>query len=152
MMDFLPVNIRISDLNILIVGGGKVATHKAQILSHFTHSVTVIAPLFTPELRLQPFACIQREFAPSDLEGVKVLFICTGNHELNRHIKQLADERNILASVCDDPQLCGFTSPAIFRKDNVTVSVASDAQDVHRSIRIRNRIQQFVQTGLLDLS
>ena len=28
-MDFLPINIRISDAKILIVGGGKVATHKA---------------------------------------------------------------------------------------------------------------------------
>jgi proteasome lid subunit RPN8/RPN11 len=43
-MDYLPITIKIVSANILIVGGGKVATHKAQILARFTDQATVVAP------------------------------------------------------------------------------------------------------------
>lgn len=140
-MEFLPINIRISDAKILIVGGGKVATHKALILSRFTNNVTVLAPEISDEIKRLPFTKIEKEFSESDLNGVNLLYVCTGNHVLNREIKRLSKRRNILTSVCDSPVLCDFTSSAIYIDGDVTVSVASDAKDVKRSIRIRNNIQ-----------
>jgi siroheme synthase-like protein len=112
-VDFLPINIRISDARILIVGGGKVATHKATILSRFTERATVIAPEVSDGIKALPFSWEERDFAESDLDGVTLLFVCTGNHELNHHIHSLARQRGILTSVCDSPAECDFTSPAI---------------------------------------
>ena len=139
-MDFLPINIRISDAKILIVGGGKVATHKATILSRFTDRATVIAPEVSDDIKALPFQWEERQFSEKDLEGVTLLFICTGDHQLNRHIRQTARKYGILTSVCDSPAECDFTSPAIYRDGNLTISVASDAKDVKQSIAIRNRI------------
>ena len=56
-------------------------------------------------------------------------------------VKQDAEQRHVLASVCDNPSLCDFTSPAIFRQGDLTVAVSSDAKDVRRSMRIRDVIQ-----------
>lgn len=150
-MDYLPITIKIVSTNILIVGGGKVATHKAQILARFTDHATVVAPETTEELRALPFQVIEKEFEPSDLDGIQLLFVCTGNHDLNHEIKQLAAQRHILASVCDDPEQCDFISPAIFRSDNITIAVGSDARDVKRSIRIRNRIKELIENGTLQI-
>lgn len=150
-MDYLPITIKIVSTNILIVGGGKVATHKAQILARFTDHATVVAPETTEELRALPFQVIEKEFEPSDLDGIQLLFVCTGNHDLNHEIKQLASQRHILASVCDDPEQCDFISPAIFRSDNITIAVGSDARDVKRSIRIRNRIKELIENGTLQI-
>ena len=150
-MDYLPITINIVSANILIVGGGKVATHKAQILARFTDHATVIAPEITEELKTLPFHFIEKTFEPSDLDGVQILFVCTGNHELNHEIKRLAAQRHILTSVCDDPAQCDFISPAIHREGNLTIAVGSDSRDVKRSIRVRNRIKELIENGILQI-
>ena len=144
-MDFLPINIRISDGRILIVGGGRVATHKAQILSRYTEQVTVIAPQVSDGIKLLPYHWEERDFMESDLEGITLLFVCTDNHPLNHSIHSLARRRGILTSVCDSPAECDFTSPAIYRAGDLTISVASDGKDVRRSIRVRDRIKEAIE-------
>ena len=150
-MDYLPITINIVSANILIVGGGKVATHKAQILARFTDRATVIAPEITDNLKALPFHVIEKEFEASDLDDVQILFVCTGNHDLNHEIKRLAAERHILTSVCDDPAQCDFISPAIYRNDNLTIAVGSDSRDVKRSIRVRHRIKELIENGKLQI-
>ena len=150
-MDYLPITINIVSANILIVGGGKVATHKAQILARFTDHATVIAPEITEELKALPFHVIEKAFEPSDLNGIQILFVCTGDHELNHEIKRLAAQRHILTSVCDDPAQCDFISPAIHREGNLTIAVGSDSRDVKRSIRVRNRIKELIENGILQI-
>ena len=139
-MDFLPININISGKRILIIGGGRVGLHKATILSRFTHEATIISPTFSKEFERLPFTLVKKKYEPEDLEGAFMVYACTENEELNRNIKRDADQRLILTSVCDNPSLCDFTSPAIFRKEDLTVAVASDAKDVRRSMRIRDAI------------
>ncbi len=140
-MNFLPININISGSRIIIIGGGKVGLHKATILSRFTTEATVIAPEFKEGFESLPFTLIKKVYEPHDLDGATLAYVCTENHELNRRIYDDAHERHVLVSVCDNPSLCDFTSPAIFRKDNMTVAVASDAKDVHRSMSIRDSIR-----------
>lgn len=141
-MHFLPININIEGRRIVIIGGGRVALHKATILSRFTDSATVIAPDFKDGFEELPFTLVRKEYEPEDLDGAALAYICTENHELNRSIHDDAHERHVLASVCDNPALCDFTSPAIFKKDNLTVAVASDAKEVRRSISIRDSIEE----------
>ena len=150
-MASLPITIKIVSANILTVGGGKVATHTAQILARLTAQATVVAPEITDELKALPFQTKEKAFEPSDLDGVQLLFVCTGDHELNHQIKQLAAERHILTSVCDDPAQCDFISPAIYRNDNLTIAVGSDSRDVKRSIRVRNRIKELIENDTLQI-
>lgn len=149
-MDFLPINIRISDARILIVGGGRVATHKAAILSRFTSAVTIIAPQVSDGIKALHFRWEERDFAEADLDGVTLLFVCTGDHQLNHYIHSLARRRGILTSVCDSPAECDFTSPAIYRQGDLTISVASDGKDVRSSIAIRNRIAALPDSFLCE--
>ena len=150
-LNYLPVLINIRDANILLVGGGKVATHKAQIISRFTSRATVVAPEITEEMSALPFTLVKKEFEERDLDGVNILFVCTGNHQLNRDIKQLASKRGILTSVCDNPDECDFISPAIYREENITIAVGSDAKEVKRSIRIRDRIKGLIEDDKLQI-
>ena len=120
------------------------ATHKATILSRFTAEANVIAPQVSDGIKALPFQWEERDFAEADLEGVTLLFVCTGDHHLNHHIHSLARQRGILTSVCDSPAECDFTSPAICRQGDLTISVASDGKDVRRSIRVRDRIKEAI--------
>lgn len=150
--DYLPISINIKIAHILIVGGGKVATHKAQLLNRFTDRAKVVSPVVSDELRQLPFTIIERPFQQCDLAGTDILYVCTGDRELNAQIKNMAQTAGVLASVCDDPELCDFVSPAIARHDRLTIAVGSDATDVKRSIRVRNRIEKLIDEGVLDIS
>ncbi len=125
---------------------GSVTTHKAQILARFTTHATVVAPEITEELEAHyPSHIKEKTFEAADPDGVQLLFVCTGDHELNHHIKELAAERHILTSVCDDPAQCDFISPAIYRDDNLTIAVGSDSRDVkkkHPSKKQNKRIDR----------
>ena len=103
-MEFLPINIRISDARILIVGGGRVATHKASILSRYTERVTVVAPEVSDGIKVLPFRWEERDFTETDLDGVTLLFVCTGDHPLNHYIHSLARQRGIGLVVLDAQQ------------------------------------------------
>ncbi|MCD8194630.1 MAG: bifunctional precorrin-2 dehydrogenase/sirohydrochlorin ferrochelatase [Tannerellaceae bacterium] len=150
-MEFLPINIRINTRNILIIGGGKVAAHKAAILSRFTGQVTVLAPQFHETFRELPFRLLCKSYEKGDISGYQLIYICTDNHALNKEIKEEAGRAGIPASVCDAPHLCDFTSPAIYRRENLTISIATDGKEVKRAIAIRNRIQELIEAGILVL-
>lgn len=148
-LNFLPVAINITDKKILIVGGGNVGYHNASILNRFTDKATVISPKFHEKFVSLPFVLIEKKYSPNDLNGVFLVYICTEDKALNAQIKKDAVQKRILASVCDNPPLCDFISPAIFKEGNVNISVTSNARDVYQSIDIRNQIKVLVEKGEL---
>ncbi|MPL97365.1 Siroheme synthase [bioreactor metagenome] len=151
-MNFLPISINVTNKKILLIGGGKVATHKASIIARFiTDKVTVISPDFTTEIRQLPFTFIQKNYDKNDLKDFFLVYVCTGDHELNRQIKADAEELGILTSVCDAPLLCDFVSPAIFKQEHLTIAVSSNAQNVYQSIAVRDRIAKLTDDGILQL-
>ncbi len=137
---FMPIAINIAGKRIVIVGGGRVGLHKASILSRYTSEATVVSPAFAEGFESLSFLLIKKEYEPSDLDGAFMVYICTENHSLNAQVKRDAEERHVLASVCDSPAQCDFTSPAVFREGDMCVAVSSNARDVRRSIRVRDRI------------
>ena len=150
-LQFLPISINVTNKKILLIGGGKVATHKGTIMAGFVDNVTVIAPEFTPEIKKLPFTFIEKEYEKSDLEGYFLVYVCTGDHELNAQIKTDAEELEILTSVCDAPMLCDFVSPAIYKDGNLTISVGSNAQNVYQSVDIRNQIKELIENGQIHI-
>ncbi|MCC8197675.1 MAG: bifunctional precorrin-2 dehydrogenase/sirohydrochlorin ferrochelatase [Tannerellaceae bacterium] len=150
-MNFLPINITLTNKKILLVGGGNVALHKATILARFAEDVTILAPDFHPQFSQLNLTYIRKAYETGDLQNYHLIYICTDNRKLNRQIKQDAEKAGILASVCDAPELCDFTSPAIYRKENLTISVATDGKEVKRAIAIRNRIQELIDNNLLPI-
>jgi len=150
-LQFLPISINVTGKKILLIGGGKVATHKGTILARFVNQVTVIAPEFTQEIKELPFTFIEKEYDKSDLEGFFLVYVCTGNHELNRQIKVDSELTGILTSVCDAPMLCDFVSPAIHKAGDITISVGSNARDVYQSVDVRNQIKELVENGQIHI-
>lgn len=150
-LSYLPVSISYGE-SIVIAGGSEESVKKARRLVRLTHHVTYIASEIPEELNSLGIRLVKRDFRESDLQNVRLLFISTSSRQRNHELKQLAEAHGVVTCVCDDPEYCDFVSPAILRDGPVTISVGSDAKDVRRSIRIRNRIRQLVEQGLLDLS
>ena len=53
---YFPLYVDLSDKNIVVVGGGTIATRRVKALLLFTRNITVIAPKMTADLWVQGHA------------------------------------------------------------------------------------------------
>ena len=116
-MAYFPMFIDISDKICLVVGGGKVALRKVQVLLDFDARVVVVAREIIQELtdmapddckndnkadKPKPLTLQKRPFEDSDLEGVFLVVVATDDNVLNQHISDLCRRQRIPANVVDD--------------------------------------------------
>lgn len=142
-MEFLPISINVTQKKLLLVGGGKVALQKIKSLQRFDVSITVIATAFDKAVEeIDSITRIEKNYEPEDLEGHFLVYACTDSKETNEIISNDCHKRNILVSVADNPELCDFISPAIYKTGDTSVSVSSNAQNPKQSVEIRDQIEQ----------
>jgi siroheme synthase-like protein len=146
----MPLCLDVSGKRILLIGGGKVALHKATALFRFTGEATVISPTFADGFDALPFTRVRKTYEPADLKGAFLVYICTEDEKLNAEIKAECTALGILSSVCDNPALCDFISPAVWKSDNMSIAVSSNGQDVRRSIALRDRIRRLSEEHVLE--
>ncbi len=143
----MPVSLNITDRKILIIGGGKVAAKKIKILEQFTNEITVTATNICEEIKTGKINCREKRYHKSDLTAYHIIYACTNNERLNRRIKMDCEEMGKLINVVDNPAQSDFVSPAIIKKGQMTVSVGSNAQNVIKSIELRNKIKDFLNSN-----
>ena len=143
--NYLPISIDISDQKILIIGGGQSALKKIRILQRFDANLEVVAENIIDEILSLGIPCYKKQYEKSDLKGYLMLYSCTNNDELDQQIVQDGKEAGVLVNIHDNPALCQFVSPAIYKEGNITVAVSSNTMDVYESIRLRNLIQECLE-------
>src|SRR5438270_8633044 len=102
MPDLLPLFLNLTGRDVLVVGGGPVATAKLRQLLAAGACVRLVAPEVTDEIAEQPITLAQRPFAPADLEGAW-LVIAAATPEVNRQVADAAEPRRIFVNAVDDP-------------------------------------------------
>jgi precorrin-2 dehydrogenase/sirohydrochlorin ferrochelatase len=144
-MNFLPISINITDKKILIIGGGKVACHKIKCIQQFSNNIFVIALEVNKDIKAKGIPYVEKPYEKSDLKGAFLVYACTNIIELNSQIKTDTESLGILTNVVDNPVLCDFISPAIFKRENYTIAVGSNAENVNKSIAIRDKIKEILE-------
>lgn len=142
--NFLPISLDIAGQKILIIGGGKDAYKKLEILRRFEANVEVIALNVCDEIKNSGVVYYEKAYRKELLKGYLMLYSCSNNHELDQQIVKDGKEMGVLVNIHDKPALCQFVSPAIYRNGRITVAVGSNGEDVYESIRLRNVIQEFL--------
>ncbi len=140
----MPVSIDISNQKILLIGGSQSALKKLKILQRFDAEVEVLGLKICDEIKESGVKYSESEYAKEKLKGYFMLYSCTNNNELDKQILADGKECGILVNVHDKPELCQFVSPAIYKNGKMTVAVASNGEDVYESIRLRNKIKEFL--------
>ena len=144
-MKYLPVSLNIKNKKVLVVGGGKVALQKINVLLKFTPHITVIAKDICDGIKEKGLKTKIKAFKKSDLIGFYLVYACTNLRKLNASIKKDANKLKCLVNVADDPELCDFIMPAIFKKGYMSVAVSSDGQNVKKSVQWRGKIKAILK-------
>jgi siroheme synthase-like protein len=144
-LSFLPITLNITDKDILVVGGGNVAFQKIRLLLPFTKRITAVALNVNDDIKKLGIKFIEKPYEKSDIQGFFLIYAATNLLELNRKVYDDAHSLNILVNVVDNVPYCDFVSPAIYKKEHMTVAVGSNATDVMASVRLRDKIKNFLE-------
>ena len=141
-----PAFLEISGKRCLVVGAGRVGLRKISGLLDSGPEIMVLDPAPpSPEVRgLVETGAVkyeQREFEPSDLEGVSLAFAATSNREANREIASACRLRGVPVNVADDRQASDFLVPAAYTNHGVTLAVGTGGISPALARRIRIDLQ-----------
>lgn len=155
-MDFLPIFLNLCAKPCLIVGGGKVALRKAQLLIRAGGKITVLAPEFCPELEqlaeTGTIKLVRKPFEPEDVDGFSLLIAATADSALNALAATAARQRGILINVVDQPKLCDFILPAIIDRRPIAIAVSSGGRAPVLARLLKTRLESLIPANFGKLA
>ncbi len=147
-MEFLPVCLQLTDVPVLLVGGGEVATRKAHLLVRAGARLQVVSPAIEGELQALLAAhggsWLQESYRQDCLHGRRLVVAATPDRQVNEQVHRDAVARSILVNVVDAPQLCTFIFPAVVDRDPLTIAISSSGRSPVLTRILRRRIEALV--------
>ncbi len=155
-MDYLPINLRLRDRPVTMIGAGVVASRKARFLLGAGARLRVIAPRREPAFAaLEPADAISwepRAYAPGDLAGAVLVIAATPDRAVNEAVFEEARGLAIPVNVVDSPELCSFIFPAIVDRSPLTVAISSSGASPVLARRVRSRIEAMLPAATADVA
>ena len=146
-----PIMLDLSGVEVLVVGGGRVAHRKIEGLLTAGAKVTVVARSAIDSIRSMPVECVVRGYEPADLDGVLLVITATDDPAVNAAVSADAAARRIWVNSADDPANCTFTLPAVARDGAVTIAVSTGGASPALASHLRGEIEDWLgQIGAAD--
>jgi siroheme synthase-like protein len=151
-MALFPVFLKMNGRRCLVAGAGEVAELKIQSLLKAGADVTVVAPEAREAVAALAnqgsFRWHQREFRPSDLEGMFLVVAATNLPEVNAAVFKEAAKRNVICNAVDDPPNCDFYFPSIVDRGNLQIAISTAGESPALAQQLRQEIDRQLPQDL----
>lgn len=155
--DLYPVFLKVSQLNILIVGGGKVAEEKLTFLLKSSPNAKV--EMVSPMYREGTVALAQKfnikmhkaAYESNLLLGNHMVIATTDSISVNERVYHDCRKQNILVNVADNPPYCDFYMGGIVTKGNVKVAISTNGKSPTTAKRLRQFFEDVIPENIDDL-
>ena len=154
---YFPIFIDISEMKIVVIGGGNIATRRVNTLLGFAEKIFVAAPEITSQLQELVSAgkiiWEQKEYCIDQIEEADMVIAATNcpkvNHQVKSDCEKLQAEkgRHMWINVADDKSLCEFYFPGVVQKDNLVIGINSGGSDPGLVKDTRKRIHELLKNN-----
>ena len=158
MNHLYPIFLKVHELNLLLIGGGFVATEKLEFLlkSSPEAQVTVVSKFYRPDfLELaegkESVTLIEDAYHEKYLGGKHIVITATDDKTVNRQIRNEAKERFLLVNVADTPDLCDFYLGGIVTKGNLKIAISTNGKSPTTAKRLRQLLEEVLPEEIDDL-
>ena len=158
MNHLYPIFLKVHELNVLLVGGGFVATEKLEFLlkSSPLAQVTVVSKEFRPEflevaMKSDTVTLIEDIYHEKYLWGKHFVIGATDNKAVNRKIRDESKERFLLVNIADTPELCDFYLGGIVTKGNLKIAISTNGKSPTTAKRLRQLLEDVLPEEIDDL-
>lgn len=149
-MSHFPMFISLKNKKVVVIGGGRIATRRVQVLIRYGAELVVIAACQSESIKLlageNKLTLIERNYLPGDLNGAFMAIAATDDRDVNEKVCNDARKEGIPVNVCDRKELCDFYFPAIFENGEVTGGLISKDGSNHKAAKeTAARIREFLK-------
>jgi precorrin-2 dehydrogenase/sirohydrochlorin ferrochelatase len=155
-MPLFPLFADLSGREVLVVGGGEVATRKVEALLQAGAQVQIHAHALDDTLsqwlaqgRLQRR---EGDFDPTWLDEVWLVVAATDDRAFNARLAAEAGRRRRLANIVDDAELSTFQVPAIVDRTPLLVAISSGGAAPMLARRLREQLEAQLDHSLGDFA
>ncbi|AEA34562.1 precorrin-2 dehydrogenase/sirohydrochlorin ferrochelatase family protein [Hippea maritima] len=132
-MAFFPMFVDLSDKNVLVVGGGKVATRKLKSLLMFKPKITVVSKkvsCFIKELAEKGVITLRtKSFEPKkDIKDSDLVIVAIDDIDLQRTAYEICKKNNIPINCSDGARFSSFIFPSVVVRDDFVVGISTSGK------------------------
>ena len=143
----LPILLK--NQKILLIGGGKVALQKAQVLHANNIDFRIVTDVCLDEI-LE--LCLDVSIKAFELSDVKesIVIDATGNMAVTSKLIEYKKEYNVLLNVVDVPQLCDFYFMALTKNRPLQIAVSSNGASPTAAKYFRDECEALIPKNIGD--
>ena len=146
-MSKYPIYLEVSGRRIVIIGGGSVATRKAQVLLNAGARLVIVSlkidDVLTNLCRSTNAELIKSRYSKNYLTGATLAIAATNDHKLNKQIYKDCQELDILCNVVDEPELCDFFVPAVVKRGDLQIAIGTEGNCPAYAGHIREKLEHL---------
>src|SRR5688500_269029 len=153
-----PVFLKLEELRVLLVGGGKVGTEKltAMLDNAPATVVTVVAMHISDEIRKLAkkhpnVSLLERPFSAGDLDNKDLAPIAVNDMEVSHAIRAVAKEKKILVNVAATPDKCDIYFSSIVQNGNLNLAISTKGKSPTAAKRIKEVLNHSLPAELNDM-
>jgi precorrin-2 dehydrogenase/sirohydrochlorin ferrochelatase len=84
----------------------------------------------------------ESDWTPQDLDGAFLCVAASADERTREAVYRAARERGVLVNVMDDVARCDFAAPAVVRRGDLTIAVATGGRSPALARRLRERFEE----------
>ena len=139
-------------MKILLIGGGKVALQKAQVMQRNKIEFEVIAAEFIDNFNSIDAKKRQKNFSLEDIGKYFIIIDATGSKALMQTLLEHKQQQNFLYNCVDVPEVCDFFFAALLEYGSLKIAVSSSGASPTLAKAIRNKIKNIIPTNIAQLN
>ncbi len=147
-MSYFPAYLKIDDKEILIVGGGKIATDKLRHLLDFTSKITLLSKEYDQDIlelsQTNGIKTIQKIYEKGDIDSFDIVIVAIDDIEKQKEIYLEAKSKKILCNSVDAVEYCDFIFPSYIKKGELTIAVSTSGASPAVAKYLRRFIEKFI--------
>lgn len=140
-----PINLKLDDLDVVIIGGGEVAYRKCKNFLNFNKRVTIVSKqLLNKFYDLKEYInIIEDDYKEVYIEKASIVIAATNNKVLNMEIGLYCREEHKLVNVVDNVEISNFTVPSYIKRGDLLISVSTGGKSPSLSSKIKKDIEEI---------
>ena len=148
-----PIMVDVRDQPVFVAGGGHDAAAKARVLADLGARVQFWLPGDDTDgvaagrslSEHEPSIVFRRgTFHRSLLENARLVIVDTGDRELDHRVAAEARGLGVLVNTVDDLEYCDWSAPAVLRRGDLTVAIATAGLAPALAVRLRDRLAELI--------
>jgi len=152
-MAYFPAFIKLDNKNVLIIGGGQIASEKLQHLLDFTLNIKIIAPQLSDNMKIlikeNNLTYENRTYQKADIKEFSIVIIAINDIPLQKEIyEESKTYPNCLCNSVDSVNYCDFIFPSYIKKGDLTIAVSTNGSSPAVAKQLRIYLENLIPDSI----